>query len=111
MNRIPLQDDLETSSAFPSEQLLSLLRAEMPHITERFGVRSLALFGSYVRGEATDQSDVDILVEYAAAPTLFEFVRLKSHLAEVLGLPVDLVMRSALKPHIGQAILAELVPV
>jgi len=111
MNRIPLQDGLETSSTFPSERLLALMRAEMPCLTERFGVRSLALFGSYVRGEATDQSDADILVEYAAAPTLFEFVRLRSHLAEVLGLPVDLVMRSALKPHIGQAILAELVPV
>lgn len=111
MNRIPLQDELETSGALPSERLLSLLRAERPYLTERFGVRSLALSGSCPCGEATDQSDVDILVEYAAAPSLFECVRLKSHLAEVLGLPVDLVMRSALKPHIGQAILAELVPV
>ncbi len=93
------------------EQLLASLRAEMPYLVERFGVRSLALFGSYVRGEATDLSDVDILVEYTAAPTLFEFVRLKSHLTELLGLPVDLVMRSALKPRIGAAILAELVPV
>jgi len=111
MNRTLSQNELETSSAFPSERLLSLLRAEMPHLTERFGVRSLSLFGSYVRSEATDQSDVDILVEYAVAPTLFEFVRLRSYLATVLGLPVDLVMRSALKPHIGQATLAELAPV
>lgn len=96
---------------FTMEQLLASLRAEMPYLVERFGVRSLALFGSYVRGEATDLSDVDILVEYTAAPTLFEFVRLKSHLTELLGLPVDLVMRSALKPRIGAAILAELVPV
>jgi len=111
MNRTLSQNELETSSAFPSERLLSLLRAEMPHLTERFGVPSLSLFGSYVRSEATDQSDVDILVEYAVAPTLFEFVRLRSYLATVLGLPVDLVMRSALKPHIGQATLAELAPV
>lgn len=93
------------------EQLLATLRAEMPHLVERFGVSSLALFGSHVRGEATDRSDVDILVEYTCAPTLFEFVRLKSHLTELLGLPVDLVMRSALKPRIGAVILEELVPV
>jgi uncharacterized protein len=93
------------------EQLLVTLRAEMPHLTERFGVPSLALFGSYVRGDATELSDVDILVEYDRAPTLFEFVRLQSHLTGLLGLPVDLVMRSALKPRIGAAILAELVPV
>ena len=96
---------------FVMEQLLATLRAEMPHLVERFGVRSLALFGSYVRGDATDLSDVDILVEYEHAPTLFEFVRLKSYLTESLGLPVDLVMRSALKPRIGAAILADLVPV
>jgi predicted nucleotidyltransferase len=96
---------------FMMDQLLAILRAEMPHLVERFGVRSLALFGSYVRGEATDLSDVDILVEYERAPTLFEFVRLQAHLADLLGLPVDLVMRSALKPRIGAAILAELVPV
>ena len=93
------------------EQLLATLRADMPHLVERFGVRSLALFGSYVRDEATDLSDVDILVEYARPPTLFEFVRLKAYLTELLGLPVDLVMRSALKPRIGAVILSELVPV
>lgn len=93
------------------EQLLVILRADMPHLVERYGVRSLALFGSHARGEATDLSDVDILVEYARAPTLFEFVRLQSYLTELLGLPVDLVMRSALKPRIGAAILAEMVPV
>jgi predicted nucleotidyltransferase len=57
------------------DQLLALLRAEMSHLIERFGVRSLALFGSHVRGEATDVSDADIFVGYARAPTLFEFVR------------------------------------
>jgi uncharacterized protein len=93
------------------EELLGILRAEMPHLIEGFGVRSLALFGSHVRGDATELSDVDILVEYERAPTLFEFVRLQSYLTELLGLPVDLVMRIALKPRIGAAILEEMVPV
>ena len=111
MGGITVQDSLGSGNEFAIERLFFLLRAEMPRLTERFGVRSLALFGSRVRGEATDLSDVDILVEYETAPTLFEFVRLRSYLTGVLGLPVDLVMRSSLKPHIGKAILAELTPV
>jgi predicted nucleotidyltransferase len=91
--------------------VLALLRDQMPMLRERYGVRSLALFGSVVRGEATAASDVDVLVEYESAPTLFEFVRLKAYLSELLGAPVDLVMRSALKPVIGAAILAEAVAV
>ncbi|MCU0510060.1 MAG: nucleotidyltransferase family protein [Anaerolineae bacterium] len=92
-------------------QTLDLLREHLPELRQRFGVRALALFGSVVRGEATAESDVDVLVEYDDAPTLFEFVRLKAHLSELLGAPVDLVMRSALKPVIGAAILAEAVDV
>ena len=90
---------------------LDLLRRHLPELRERYGVRSLALFGSMMRGEATPESDLDVLVEYEDAPTLFEFVRLKAHLSELLGAPVDLVMRSALKPVIGAAILAGLVAI
>jgi predicted nucleotidyltransferase len=69
------------------------------------------VFGSYVRGEATTKSDLDILVEYDRPPSLFQFVRLQRDLSELLGVPVDLVMKSALRPAIGQVILSEVVPV
>jgi hypothetical protein len=69
------------------------------------------MFGSYVRGEATAKSDLDILVEYDRPPSLFQFVRLQRDLNELLGVPVDLVMKSALRPTIGQVILSEVVPV
>jgi len=71
----------------------------------------LGVFGSYVRGEATTKSDLDILVEYDRPPSLFQFVRLQRDLSEVLGVPVDLVMKSALRPAIGQVILSEVVQV
>ena len=93
------------------DEILRVLRRHEVEIRARYAVRGLGLFGSVVRGEATAGSDLDLLVEFEHPPTLFEFVRLQRHLTELLGIPVDLVMKSALKPAIGQAILSEVVPV
>jgi uncharacterized protein len=87
-----------------------ILREAMPELQERYGVGSLAVFGSLARGDATAGSDVDILVRFAGEPPgLFGFVRLERHLSELLGLPVDLVMESALKPQLRERILEEAV--
>jgi predicted nucleotidyltransferase len=88
-----------------------ILREHMPELRERYHVKSLALFGSYVRGEARRKSDLDVLVEYHSPPDLFDFVELKDHLADLLGIKVDLVMKSALRPTIGERILAEAIAV
>jgi uncharacterized protein len=74
-----------------------------------FCVESLALFGSIVRGEARSDSDVDILVEFSKPVGLFGFIRLKHRLEEILGRPVDLVTRAALKPQLRDRILQECV--
>lgn len=68
---------------------------------EPFGVRSLALFGSVARDEATPDSDVDILVEFEGLATFDRYMDLKFHLEDVLGRPVDLVTRKALKPRLA----------
>jgi predicted nucleotidyltransferase len=91
--------------------IVALLQVERPRLEQIFGVSELAIFGSVVRGEAGSTSDIDILVDYSAPPTLFEFVRLQRHLSGLLGAPVDLVMKTALKPTIGRQILTELVPI
>jgi predicted nucleotidyltransferase len=93
------------------EDIMAALRDRLPELRERYGVRSLGIFGSYVRGEQGKRSDLDILVEFDRVPTLFEFVRLERHLSQQLGVKVDLVMKSALKPTIGRYILEEVVPV
>lgn len=93
------------------EELLGVLRAHLPGLRERWAVRNLWAFGSFVRGEADRRSDLDLSVEFDQAPTLFEFVRLERHIRELLGVKVDLVMRTALKPAIGARILEEAVPV
>lgn len=93
------------------EGVRRVLGAHLPELAERYGVRSLGVFGSYVRGKVRKGSDLDLLVEFDRAPTFFEFVRLERHIGELLGVKVDLVMRTALKPGIGERILEEVVAV
>ena len=93
------------------EEVLQTLRDHLPDMRERYAVTSLGVFGSYVRGEARARSDLDLLVEFEQAPSFFKFVRLERHLSELLGVKVDLVMKSALKPYIGTRILNEVVPI
>jgi uncharacterized protein len=89
----------------------SLLREQLPTLRNRWGVASLEVFGSRVRGEARSDSDLDVLVTLEKPIGLFQFVELEARLTELLGVKVDLVLRSALKPKIGERILAEAIPV
>jgi predicted nucleotidyltransferase len=92
--------------------LLRQLRSLLPDLRARYGVRSLGVFGSYVRGEQGPGSDLDLLVEFDDHPlSLFDFVRLENEVSDALNLKVDLVEKRALKPYIGQHILAEVVAV
>lgn len=91
-------------------ELMETLRKRLPELRERYAVRSLALFGSYVRGEARKGSDLDLLVEFERAPSLFRFVEMELYLSDLLGVKVDLVMKDALKPAIGRRILSEALP-
>ncbi len=92
-------------------EFVRLLRDRLPELSERHGVTSLGLFGSYVRGEEREGSDLDLLVEFAETPDLLEFVALGRDLSELLGVKVDLVMKRALRPRIGERILEEIVAV
>lgn len=78
-------------------------------LQERYGVKELGIFGSYVRREQTEASDVDVLVEFSETPSLLKFINLENYLSDNLGVKVDLVHKSGLKPRIGDRILAEVV--
>ena len=72
----------------------------------------MGVFGSYVHGEQGPDSDLDLLVEFDDRPlSLLDVLRLENEISDALGLGVDLVEKRALRPHIGQRILAEVVPV
>jgi uncharacterized protein len=91
--------------------IIKKLREHLPEITQQFRVKSLLIFGSYVRGRQRKRSDLDILVEFSEAPSFFEFLALERYLSNLLGVKVDLVMKEALKPAIGKHVLAEAVAV
>ncbi len=93
------------------EQAVSILREHLPEIRRRYSVRSLGVFGSYVSGKQHMRSDLDVLVEFETVPSLFGFMDLKDYLSELVGVKVDLVMKKALKPAIGERILAEVISV
>jgi uncharacterized protein len=78
-------------------------------LQERYKVRELGIFGSYVRREQTETSDVDVLVEFSETPSLLKFVNLENYLSDNLGVKVDLVHKGGLKPRIGERILAEVI--
>ena len=90
------------------EQLIARLRHELPRLSAEHAVQSLAIFGSYVRSEQNAASDLDILVTFAEIPGLIKYIALEQHLSDMLGLPVDLVMESALRPQIRARIEQEL---
>lgn len=86
-----------------------LLQQYMPELQKQFGVRSLGIFGSYVRGEQRLDSDLDVLVNFDELPSLVTFIKLEDRLNQLMGIEVDLVMEDSLKPNIGKQVLQEVV--
>lgn len=85
----------------------AVLKAHKNEWVSTYHLSSMGIFGSYARGEQTKVSDVDILVEFEKPIGLLKFVHFKDQLSGLLGMPVDLVMKSALKPGMKDRILSE----
>jgi predicted nucleotidyltransferase len=93
------------------DEIVKNLRENKPILEEKYRVKTLGVFGSYVRGEQKKGSDLDILVEFAKPVGLFEFMELEEFLEKKMGVKIDLVSRKALKPRIGKHILKEVINV
>jgi predicted nucleotidyltransferase len=85
------------------DEILSVLKAHHREL-ELFGVRSLRLFGSTARDEATPGSDVDLLVDFAAAPTFSDYMKLRIFLEDLLSRKVDLVTETGLRPRVRPSV-------
>ena len=82
------------------EEILKVLKKELPYIRKKYRVKSIGLFGSCVRGEERKESDIDILIEFEKPIGLFKFMELEEYLSQKLGRKVDLVEKEALKERI-----------
>jgi len=104
---------LGTVDALPPDwevtRLATVLRAHLPDLRARYGLESVALFGSYVRNEQRPDSDLDVLVTLSRRLGLFDLIRLGDDLADALGVPVDVALRDHLQPRIARYILREAV--
>lgn len=87
--------------------VLETLNTIKPQLASQYHVRRFGLFGSMIRGEQTPDSDIDILVEFETAPSIFGFLELEEKLEEVLLAPVDLVDIEGIKPLLRSKILSE----
>ncbi len=90
-------------------EIKNILSHHKDEIEQKYEVKEIGIFGSYVRGEEIEASDLDILVELGKAIGLIKFIEIEEYLSELLGVKVDLVMKGALKPRIGKRILREVV--
>ena len=93
------------------DELLDTLREHRETLATRFGVTSLALFGSFARDQATDASDIDILIRFDGPATSKSYFGVQFYLEDLLGRPVDLVTDKALRPRLRPYVEREAVDV
>ncbi len=91
------------------DEILNILREQIPHLRETYGVKTIGIFGSYSRGEQNIDSDVDLLVVFERPIGFFKFIALENYLSERLGIKAELVTEDALKPLIKPAIMRNVV--
>jgi len=93
------------------DEIKEIIKKHKDELKEKYSVKEIGIFGSFARGEATEDSDIDILVEFEKPIGLFKFLELEEYLSNLIGREVDLVSKKALKPHIGKHILEEVITV
>lgn len=81
---------------------------KIAEILQKREAKKVAIFGSYVRGEETKDSDIDILVEFSNKKSLLELVRIECELSEILGITVDMVTEKSISPYLIDSIRKEM---
>ena len=90
------------------QQVLDIINAHQDSLND-FAVKELFLFGSVARGEQTENSDVDFLVNFTHPVGLFTLLGLKAHLENLLGCSVDIGTANSLRPHLRETVLKEVI--
>ena len=92
------------------EQLLQKQRPQILQLAVRHGAKRVRVFGSIIRGTATESSDIDLLVAFEPDRSLLDLIGFKQDLQDLLGRPVDVVSEGGLSPYLKDRILQEAKP-
>lgn len=90
------------------DEIKKILLEHKNDMERKYNVKELGIFGSYVRGEQKEDSDLDVLVDFSKPIGFFKFIELEEYFENLLNVKVEMVSRGALKPYIGKYILDEL---
>jgi uncharacterized protein len=94
-----------------TQDILNKLVELKPTLIERYNVKEISLFGSFVRKEQSEDSDIDILIEFDNNADLFDLIGLELSLEDIFEHKVDVVPKQALRPELRQSILQQIVTV
>jgi hypothetical protein len=109
-DRPKIHDELGPKDGLGVLEVVGDRRAKVLQTARRYGARDVRVFGSVRRGQATPDSDIDLLVRFRRGVDLFDQLHLEEELASILGRKVDIVTEAALHPLIRPQVLFEAVP-
>jgi len=89
------------------DETRAILKEHKAEVVQKYRVRKIGIFGSYVRGEQNKRSDIDILVSFSGIPDVFQYMELEDYLRSLLHRKVDLVRKEAIRPELKKRILRE----
>ena len=93
------------------EGLKGIINQHRQELEDKFNVKNIAVFGSYVRDEQKEGSDIDILVEFFKSVSLLHIVSLENYLSDIIGIKVDVIPKKNVRKELKEAILKEAIPV
>lgn len=93
------------------DEIKKILAEHREKLKEKYKVIEIGIFGSYVKGQQKETSDVDVLVEFEKPVSLLHIVSLENHLSDVLGIKVDVVPKKNIREELKDSIIREVIPV
>lgn len=91
------------------EEIKTTLTKHKEELIEKYNIKEIGIFGSFVKGEQKTKSDIDILVEFNELPDIFLLIDLEDYLKKLLHKKVDLVRKEAIRPELKDVVLREAV--
>ena len=94
-----------------AQDIVTKLKELRPTLTARYKVKEISLFGSFVRGEQAENSDVDLLTEFDDNADIFDLIGLELYLEDTFKRPVDVVPKQALRAELRETVLQQVVAI